>query len=93
MQDLIAKQLHIFACPACGGPLAVTNETLACTPCRQIFPSDNGIPLLFHPHDPKDRARDLTDIVKDFYEARARRLLEATARPRAWRRSLAAPSR
>jgi len=68
MQELIVKHVDIFACPACGGALVASDETLACPRCNRVFPSDNGIPLLFHSHDPKDQLRDVTDIVKKFYE-------------------------
>lgn len=68
MQDLIAKYVGIFACPACGGRLTVADETFGCQGCSRVFGSEKGIPLLFHPHDPRDGERDVTDIVKDFYE-------------------------
>ncbi len=68
MQDLIVKNLEMFACPKCGGTLRLDGEQLSCKNCNALYPSDNGIPLLFHPHDPADQKRDVTDVVKSFYE-------------------------
>ncbi len=67
MTDLFREYLHILACPACKADLQNQDDSLACTQCRKVFANENGIPLLFHPHDPGDK-RDVTDIVKAFYE-------------------------
>ncbi len=58
---------EIFACPACGGKLTWGERDIQCRACGGKFPIEEGIPRLFHPHDPGDK-RDVTDIVKAFYE-------------------------
>jgi len=68
MQELLTKHLDILCCPNCRGSLVTRNETLACRNCGAIYKTDNGIPLLFYPHDPMDQAHDVTDVVKVFYE-------------------------
>ena len=68
MQELLTKHLDILCCPNCRGSLVTRNETLACRNCGAIYQTDNGIPLLFYPHDPMDQAHDVTDVVKVFYE-------------------------
>src|SRR5215204_2889917 len=65
--DLFREYLHILACPACKAELHIQNDVLTCKQCCQLFAIDNGISLLFHPHDPGDK-RDVTEIVKAFYE-------------------------
>jgi SAM-dependent methyltransferase len=68
MQDLIVKHIAVLACPACHGGMKVDGESLVCLSCGKIYPSEDGIPRLFHPHLAEDQARDVTDIVKGFYE-------------------------
>jgi SAM-dependent methyltransferase len=58
---------EVFACPACGAKLAWGNDAVQCAACSGRFPIEDGIPRLFHPHDPGDK-RDVTDMVKAFYE-------------------------
>jgi SAM-dependent methyltransferase len=67
MADLFREHLHLLCCPACRGDLNIHDESLHCNGCGNVFVTENGIPLLFHPHDPGDK-RDVTDIVKAFYE-------------------------
>lgn len=51
-------------CPRCVGALA----GFRCTSCGQCYPVSNGIPQLYAPNEwPADR-RDVTDLVKAFYE-------------------------
>jgi SAM-dependent methyltransferase len=65
--DLFREHLHLISCPACRSDLNIENELLSCVSCGRVFVTENGIPLLFHPHNPGDK-RDVTDIVKAFYE-------------------------
>ncbi len=70
MQELLIKHIDILACPKCRGHLkleGVRGEALVCVTCGASYSCDQDIPLLFHPHDPKDR-RDVTQIVREFYE-------------------------
>ena len=68
MLDTFVKHLDMFCCPKCRASLRIDQERLICEGCNAIYPSDGGIPLLFHPHDAKDQTRDVTDVVKAFYE-------------------------
>jgi SAM-dependent methyltransferase len=70
MQGLLIKNIDLLACPKCRGHLkmgSVTGPALTCIECGASYSCDGDIPLLFHPHDPKD-SRDVTQIVRDFYE-------------------------
>jgi SAM-dependent methyltransferase len=66
-QNLFATYPEVLACPACRGDLRLGNR-LTCSGCGKVFNFDNGVPLLFHPHDPDQRKGDVTEIVKAFYE-------------------------
>lgn len=67
-QRLFTRYAEVLACPACRGSLSVDEQHLSCTSCGKVFNTDNGIPLLFHPHDPAQQKGDVTEIVKAFYE-------------------------
>jgi SAM-dependent methyltransferase len=67
-QSLYAKYPQVLACAACGGSMDVEDLELVCTSCRKVFNVDNGVPLMFYPHDPKQQQGDVTEIVKAFYE-------------------------
>ncbi len=58
----------VIACPACGGPLLGGPASLSCPRCPRSFPVEDGIPLLFIPTDFASGGRDVTDVVKSFYE-------------------------
>jgi SAM-dependent methyltransferase len=66
--DIFVKHLDMFCCPRCHASLQIEQETLRCQACGAVYRAESGIPLLFHPHDAKDQARDVTDVVKAFYE-------------------------
>lgn len=67
-RSLFAKYSEVLACPVCRGSLDVGEDWLTCSRCGKSFPVDNGIPLLFYPHDPAQQKGDVTEIVKAFYE-------------------------
>lgn len=58
----------LVCCPRCEGNLVITEEVMACRRCSHTFAVDNGIPLLFWPHDAEPNKTDVTEIVKSFYE-------------------------
>lgn len=62
-----SQHLEVFACPACGGSFAWSPSSAVCEACGRSFAIEEGIPRFFHPHDAGDK-RDVTDIVKSFYE-------------------------
>lgn len=67
MTPIFTENRAIFACPACGGGLEWRSDRVLCQACNRSFPVQEEIPRFFHPHDPGDK-RDVTDIVKTFYE-------------------------
>ncbi len=69
VQHALLQQKEILACPRCGGDLEISPDLLSCAWCGSAYPSDNGIPKLFFPHDVLYGPRDVTHKVKDFYDA------------------------
>ena len=67
-QSLFTRYSEILACPVCRGDMQFGDEQLTCASCRKVFKTDNGIPLLFAPHDPEQQKGDVTKIVQAFYE-------------------------
>ena len=68
MQEHLVKYIDLLACPNCRGQLKLNGaDSFSCSGCDAVYPTDDDVPLLFYPHDPKDR-RDVTEIVKGFYE-------------------------
>jgi SAM-dependent methyltransferase len=59
----------LFVCPACAATLraGVDGHRIECTGCGRSFTIDNGIPLLFWPTEGTSK-RDVTDVVRAFYE-------------------------
>lgn len=66
--EVFFKHLDIFCCPKCRGSLRIEDGNLVCLGCFAEYRTEAGIPLLFHPHAASDAARDVTDVVKAFYE-------------------------
>jgi SAM-dependent methyltransferase len=67
-QSLFDKYSEVLACPVCRGNLHPDDGRFVCEACARVFSTDNGIPLLFAPHDRQAQDGDVTDIVKAFYE-------------------------
>ncbi|MHC4069126.1 MAG: methyltransferase domain-containing protein [Planctomycetota bacterium] len=55
-------------CPACGGDLKTADDAIKCTQCPNSYLIEDGIPLLFWPNEWDSSKKDVTDIVKSFYE-------------------------
>lgn len=68
MLDHMKANCDIFACPACGGNLEVSDETVKCLACKNRYEVEEDIPLLFWPTEWDNTKKDVTDIVKAFYE-------------------------
>jgi SAM-dependent methyltransferase len=67
--SLLTRTDTVLACPACGQSLdAAAAPQLTCRGCGRRFASEDGIPLLFWPHDDHGDAGDVTETVKAFYE-------------------------
>ena len=54
--------------PCCGAELERRDDAMVCERCRHAFPVSDGIPELFWPHEGIDDPRDVTGIVRAFYE-------------------------
>ena len=54
--------------PCCGASLRRDASRLVCAKCQQVFPITDNIPQLFWRHEGMDDAKDVTDVVKAFYE-------------------------
>ena len=68
-QSGLLQLADILACPRCSGDLEFFLDLLECKCCGSRFASDSGIPQLFFPHDVLYGPADVTQKVKDFYDA------------------------
>ena len=50
--------------------MKIFDEIITCTNCDRSYDIDNNIPLMFLPNDwqNKENKKDVTDVVKEFYE-------------------------
>lgn len=64
----LITHLDIFMCPACGGRIETVKDSIECLGCHNHYQVEDGVPLLFWPNKWKNSKRDVTDIVKSFYE-------------------------
>lgn len=69
MPEFISRHLSILACPACGGTLHPERNTITCTSCSASYLVTDGIPQLYAPHDGTAAKGDVTETIKQFYEA------------------------
>ncbi len=69
-QMLQHMRLHsdIFMCPACTGSLEMLDNGIKCFSCHNLYKVENDIPLLFWPTEWDSSKKDVTHIVKEFYE-------------------------
>lgn len=68
MLDHMKEHLDIFACPSCKGDLEIVEDSITCSRCNNLYQVEDNIPLLFWPTDRDNSEKDVTNIVKDFYE-------------------------
>jgi SAM-dependent methyltransferase len=59
---------EVLASPCCRTDLRVEEERVVCTGCGSAYPIEDGIPLLYLPHDGVGEEADVTEAVKAFYE-------------------------
>jgi len=64
----IQRNLDLLACPRCSQRLSLETR-LRCTGCRSEFEIEDDIPLLFWPNEWEEGGRDVTNQVREFYEA------------------------
>lgn len=64
----MSEHIEIFCCPVCKGDLEIVDEGTKCLSCHNLFKVENDIPLLFWPNEWDKSKKDVTDIVKAFYE-------------------------
>lgn len=67
--EFISEHLSILACPACGAELRPEAHDVSCTSCSARYPVTDGIPQLYAPHDGAGAPGDVTETIKQFYEA------------------------
>jgi SAM-dependent methyltransferase len=64
--DAIVREL--WHSPCCHAGLAAENSHVSCEKCGRNFPVEDGVPLLFWPHEGHSDPGDVTEKVKAFYE-------------------------
>ena len=64
----MTEHLDIFACPACRGGLKIDNDVIKCIKCHSCYQVEDGIPLLFCPNEWDGSKKDVTNMVRQFYE-------------------------
>lgn len=58
----------IFVCPACKGNLKVIADGVRCVECHNCYRVEDDIPLLFWPNEWDSSKKDVTSVIKSFYE-------------------------
>jgi uncharacterized protein YbaR (Trm112 family) len=67
-RDLLEEN-EILGCPSCRAAIRFAVPLITCEACGAVYPfSDEGIPLLFCPNEGWTDHKDVTDVVKSFYE-------------------------
>ena len=64
----MSDQLDIFMCPSCGGNLKITDAAVKCLGCQKKYQVEDDIPRFFVPNEWDNSKKDVTDMVKSFYE-------------------------
>lgn len=64
----ITNHLDIFVCPVCTGDLKISRNIIRCLVCNNNYQVEDDIPLFFLPNEWDSSKKDVTDIVKSFYE-------------------------
>jgi carbamoyltransferase len=70
VQDNTSEEVleNALASPCCQAELSRQNGKLICTRCSHAFEVNDRIPMLYWPHEKMNDPRDVTEIVKAFYE-------------------------
>ncbi|MEO7996641.1 MAG: methyltransferase domain-containing protein [Gemmatimonadaceae bacterium] len=65
----IAAHSDVFCCPSCEGRLVLSANELQCETCRRLFSNTDDIPRMFVPNEWEKDHEDVTERMKQFYEA------------------------
>jgi SAM-dependent methyltransferase len=69
MLETLEELGNILSCPRCRAQIHFRPAVIACEQCGATYPiSEEGIPLLFWPNEEWTDRKDVTDVVKAFYE-------------------------
>jgi len=68
VRESLERHLPLLACPKCGADLALGDEELRCSRCREAFGVGDNIPRLFWPNEWDIAKPDVTTTVRSFYE-------------------------
>ena|SRR2546425_7311086 len=68
VRESLQRYLSVLACPRCKADLALEDEGLECTGCKERYGMARNIPMLFWPSEWDPSKRDVTTAVKSFYE-------------------------
>jgi SAM-dependent methyltransferase len=60
--------IDIFMCPACGGDLKIVSDEIKCIECHNDYQVEDGIPKFFKPNEWDRTKKDVSNVVKSFYE-------------------------
>lgn len=69
LAGLLRDGADLLACPVTGAALAFDGDGFVAAGTGRRYPVDDGIPRLFVPVGPEMAERDVTELVKAFYEA------------------------
>jgi ubiquinone/menaquinone biosynthesis C-methylase UbiE/uncharacterized protein YbaR (Trm112 family) len=67
--EVLSRITETLVCPACQANLHVSPGYAKCSSCSNVFPCEEGIPLLFWASDWPASRPDVTETMKSFYEA------------------------
>jgi SAM-dependent methyltransferase len=67
--ELVRTHGDLFCCPRCSGALTRHAAHFTCGSCQQTYPDQEGVPSLFASNEWSTDRRDVTDVMKAFYEA------------------------
>ena len=59
---------ELLSSPCCGSVLEQGEASMVCSSCAHVFAVDDGVPRLFAPHEGIESSKDVTEVVKAFYE-------------------------
>jgi uncharacterized protein YbaR (Trm112 family) len=75
LHSALSDCADILQCPITGKPLVAVEDGWRSADGQRHYPVDHGIPHLFAPVDPTMSVRDVTEMVKVFYEKTPSRIM------------------